>query len=174
MTTAQELIEQLGLQPHVEGGYFVETYRSELELPGGGGGRGGGCVLPAGYGGARSIATAIYYLVTPESFSTLHRVRGDEMFHFYLGDPVEMLVLFPDGGGEVLALGQDVAAGMRPQAIVPGGCWQGSRLLGEGRFALLGATMAPGFDYEDFELAEREPLARAYPDFRERITALTK
>ena len=76
--------------------------------------------------------------------------------------------------GEVLALGQDMAAGMRPQAIVPGGCWQGSRLLGEGRFALLGATMAPGFDYEDFELGEREPLARAYPDFRERITALTK
>jgi len=96
------------------------------------------------------------------------------LFHFYLGDPVEQLQLRADGGGEVLVLGSDIAAGMLPQCLVPAGTWQGSRLRPGGRFALLGTTMSPGFESADFELGERSFLLEAYPLFAERIRALTR
>ena len=164
---AEDLIRLLGLEPHpAEGGYFRETYRSKETIPAG--------ALPAGYGGPRSVATAIYYLLTPTTFSAMHRLPGDEMFHFYLGDPMEMLQLRPDGEGEVVVLGHDVADGMRPQVLVPEGVWQGSRLRPGGRYALLGTTMSPGFDYADFELGVRAELVRAYPEFKEWIVALTR
>ena len=164
--TADRLIRMLGLVPHPgEGGYFRETYRATLSIP--------AEVLPPGYGGARPASTAIYYLLTPGTFSALHRVRGDELFHFYLGDPVEMLQLGPDGKGEVLVLGHDVAAGMRLQVLVPAGVWQGSRLRDDGQLALLGTTMSPGFDDADFDLGRRGELLRSHPAFRERILALT-
>lgn len=148
-----------------EGGFFVETYRSGHPIP--------TDSLPRGYPGTRSTATAIYYLLTPETCSSLHRLRGDEIYHFYLGDPVEMLQLHPDGRGEVLTLGTDLRAGMRPQVVAPAGVWQGSRLLPGGQFALMGTTMAPGFEFEDYESASRELLLAQYPNFAERITALT-
>lgn len=161
---AETLKRILNLAPHPEeGGFFRETYRSRGEIP--------AAALPPAYDGARSLGTAIYYPLTPETFSALHRLPGDEIFHFYLGDPVEMLLLRPDGGGEVITLGQDLAAGMRPQCVVPGGCWQGSRLREGGRFALLGTTMAPGFDFADYQGATAE-LEAAYPAFRPRIQRL--
>ena len=164
--TADELKRLLRLEPLPgEGGFFAETYRSRETLPAG--------ALGPGTPG-RSLATAIYYLVTPESFSALHRLRADEMFHFYLGDPVEMLQLAPDRGGRVVLLGTDLAAGMRPQILVPAGVWQGMKLAAGGRFALLGTTVSPGFDVADFELGPRETLAAAYPAFRERIAALCR
>src|SRR5207245_2095434 len=103
--------------------------------------------LPARYGTDRWAGTAIYYLLTPDTFSALHRLPTDEVYHFYLGDPVEMLQLWPDGSGRVGTLGQDVRAGQLLQVIVPRGVWQGSRLRPGGAFALLGTTMAPGFDF---------------------------
>lgn len=146
--SAADLIRLLGLQPlKPEGGYFRETHRG-----------------PA--------STAIYYLLTPESRSALHRLPQDEVFHFYLGDPVEQLVLRPDGGGEVRILGPDPAAGMLLQAVVPGGCWQGARLRPGGGFALLGTTVAPGFEFADYQAAERELLLQAYPAFAELIRSL--
>lgn len=166
MLTAEQIRELLKMLPHpIEGGYFAETYRSAATVPRG---------ALGGYQGDRSLSTAIYYLLTPETFSAMHRVRGDEMFHFYLGDPVEMLQLNLDGSGEVLLLGPDIASGMRLQHNVPGGVWQGSRVKKGGKYALLGTTMAPGFEYEDYETGQRAGLIARYPGYAELITALTR
>jgi hypothetical protein len=165
--TADELKALLHLEPlDHEGGHFVETYRARETVP--------ASVLGAGREGERSLATAIYYLLTPGSFSALHRLRSDELFHFYLGDPVEMLQLLADGGGRLVTLGTDLAAGQRPQCLAPRDVWQGARLVAGGRFALLGTTVSPGFDRADFELADRAALVAAYPEFRAKIEALTR
>ena len=167
MLTVEEIRKWLKLQPHpAEGGYFVETYRSEYLLA--------KDVLPAGYPGDRAVATAIYYLLTPDSFSAMHRLRGDEIFHFYLGDPVELLQINANGNGKVFVLGQDIVAGMHLQHVVPGGAWQGSRLRAGGKYALLGTTVAPGFDYQDFEIGERDELVAEFPQFAALIKSLTR
>src|SRR5947207_15991424 len=131
MVTAKELIERLQLQPHPrEGGYFRETYRSADRLA--------GAHLPPRYGGDRCAGTAIYYLLTPGTFSALHRLASDEVFHFYLGGPVRMLQLLPDGSGRTLQLGSDLLAGQQVQVVVPRGVWQGSVLEDGADFGLLG------------------------------------
>jgi predicted cupin superfamily sugar epimerase len=163
--TADEVIRLLALQPHpVEGGYFRETYRSSATLP--------ASALPA-HDADRSVSTAIYYLLKPGHVSELHVLPGDEVFHFYLGSPVKMLQLWPDGSGREMILGPDLAAGQVPQVVVPGGVWQGTRLLGEGGFALLGCTVAPGFDYADYRSASRLELTAKWPAFAEEIAKLT-
>ena len=160
MTSPEKIIAALGMQPlPMEGGYFVESYRSAEKMP---------------PGEARSLATAIYYLLTPDTFSAMHRLRSDEVYHFYLGDPVEMLNLHPDGTAETITLGPDMLSGMRLQAVVPKGVWQGSRVIPGGRFALLGTTMAPGFDPADYEHGVRGELLKSFPDARDLITALTR
>ncbi len=166
MLTAQEVINRLQLVPlTIEGGYFRETYRSSLRfMP---------HALPPEYGHERSASTAIYYLLTPETYSAIHRVKSDELFHFYAGDPVEMLQLWPDGNAKTLLIGNDFAAGHSPQVAVPAGIWQGSRLVAGGKWALLGCTVAPGFEYADFEAASRDDLLRDYPSQGELIVALT-
>ncbi len=164
--TVDFLKEHLGLVPLPgEGGFYAETYRSAATWP--------AEALPAAYTGPRASATAIYYLLTAASCSRMHRLPGDELYHFYLGDPVELLQLYADGTGRVVTLGQDLATGMRLQALVPGGVWQGSRLLPGGRFGLLGTTMAPGFAFEDFEAGDRAALQARYPAFADRIGTLT-
>jgi predicted cupin superfamily sugar epimerase len=168
--TAEQIITALGLRPlPVEGGYYRETYRSPLRLP--------AAALAPSCTTDKSAGTAIYYLLTPDTFSALHRLPADEVFHFYLGDPVEMLQLDPPAGGgpgtgRVLTLGGDVLAGERPQVVVPRGVWQGSALAPGGAFALMGTTMAPGFDFADYEPGRREALAAAYPEFADRIVRL--
>jgi len=168
--SVEELIQLLGLRPLPgEGGRYAETYRSADVVP--------GEALPGRFGGqSRSLGTAIFYLLTGEadSFSALHRLRGDEVYHFYLGDAVEMLLLHPDGSNQSLRLGQDLAAGERVQVMVPAGVWQGSRLAPGGGYALLGTTMSPGFDPADFELGVRAELIERYPSERERILRLTR
>lgn len=165
MPTAEELIARLGLQPHPkEGGFFRETYRAGERLP--------DAALPPRYGGARATSTAIYYLLTPTSVSALHRLQSDEVFHFYLGGPVRMLQLDPNGGGRTVVLGSDILAGQTPQLVVPRGIWQGSHLEA-GAFALLGCTVAPGFEYADYEHGDRAELTRQYPDWAELIRRLT-
>jgi predicted cupin superfamily sugar epimerase len=167
MLTAEELIRLLRLEPLPrEGGWYRETYRSPLQLP--------AAALAPRYQAPRSAATAIYYLLTADSFSALHRLPGDEVYHFYLGDPVEMFQLGPEpgDGGRIITLGPDVGAGQQVQAVVPGGVWQGSMLRAGGTFALLGTTMAPGFDFADYEAADRAVLMAAYPMFAERIARL--
>lgn len=167
MITIEQIKSLLHLQPlSAEGGYFAETYRSEEHIPPG--------ALPNRYHAARSFGTAIYYVLTPDTFSAMHRLLTDEVYHFYLGDPVEMLQLRPDGSSKVVTLGPDILSGMQPQLVVPRGVWQGSRLAPGGEFALLGTTMSPGFDPADFELGQREALLKAYPESHELIVALTR
>jgi predicted cupin superfamily sugar epimerase len=164
--TEEELKKWLNLSPlPVEGGYFAETYRSSEVVP--------QTALPPRYDGDRAFGTAIYFLLTPDTFSALHRLKSDEVHHFYLGDPVTMLLLHPDGESEVITLGQDIEAGQRLQVVVSGGIWQGSSLRPGGAFALMGTTMAPGFDLADFEIGDRRALIRAYPDRQSLIERLT-
>jgi len=165
MMTADQVIHLLSLKPHPEeGGYFKETYRSDEQIPQKG--------LPDRYQGSRCYGTAIYYLLTPETFSAIHRLRSDEIFHFYWGDPVEMLQLCPDGSGRVLVLGFDISKGMRPQVLVPKNVWQGARLLQGGKWALLGTTVSPGFELRDYDSGQRDELISSYPKFRDFIVAL--
>lgn len=169
MSTADELIRLLHLQPLPrEGGWYRETYRSSLHLP--------ADVLAPRYSSARSCGTAIYYLLAPDTFSALHRLPTDEVFHFYFGDPVEMLQLgpTPKDGGRILTLGSDILAGQQVQTVVPAGVWQGSVLRAGGAFALMGTTMAPGFDFADYEAADRDALIAAFPDFAESIARLCR
>jgi predicted cupin superfamily sugar epimerase len=163
---AQTIIQQLGLEPHPEGGFYRETYRCDERIS--------AAALPVRYGKDRSLSTAIYYLLTPDSFSSLHRLQSDEVFHFYAGDPVTMLQLHGDGRGETIVLGQDIVAGQQLQVVVPRDVWQGMLLNDDGSFALLGATVSPGFDFADFELGTRDALVRQYPScaaWIERLTA---
>jgi predicted cupin superfamily sugar epimerase len=158
--TADEVIRVLDLQRHpVEGGFFRETYRSAGTMP--------------AYGGNRSISTAIYYLLKPGHVSEMHTLPGDEVFHFYLGSPVRMLQLWPGGVGKEVVLGPDLAAGHVPQLVVPAGVWHGTKLLPDNGFALLGATMAPGFDYADYRGGSRAELTAGWPRFKDRIMELT-
>ena len=166
MVTADEIIRLLDLQPHpVEGGFFRETHRTGERIP--------ATTLPR-HGADRSAGTAIYFLLTGRTVSEMHRLPGDEVFHFYLGDPVEQLQLHPDGTGRTLALGPNLLAGQVPQLVVPGGVWQGSRVVpGPHGFALMGATMAPGFDYADYATGGRADLTQTWPAFAELIQVLT-
>jgi uncharacterized protein len=166
MLSAQEIIKKLDLMPHpAEGGYFRETYRSTETIPRG--------TLPARYPADRSFSTSIYYLLIPGTCSRLHCLFSDEVFHFYLGDPVTMLLLHPDGSSEEIALGPDIENGQRPQVVVLQGTWQGSFLQSGGRFALLGNTVAPGFDYADYEAGYRDRLIGLFPGRKELIICLT-
>jgi uncharacterized protein len=169
MPNASQIIEALGLQPHpIEGGFFRETYRSAGSIPAAG--------LPSAYQteSSRSFGTAIYYLLTPETFSEMHRLPTEEVFHLYLGGPVRMLQLFPDGTAREVLIGDDILAGHRPQLVVPPGVWQGSRLEPGVEFALLGATMAPGFDYADYEQGRRGELMEQYKEYAAIIRELTR
>ncbi len=166
MSTAQRLIERLHLRPHPEGGYYRETYRSSESVAQG--------ALPGRYNGSRTFGTAVYYLLTAETCSAIHRVQTDEVWHFYCGDSVELLQLMPDGSGTLTTLGTDIERGMHPQAIVLQGIWQGARLAQGGKYALLGTTVAPGFEFTDFQLGYRNALLHAYAPFNDVIIALTR
>lgn len=160
---AERLKQLLGLKPlPIEGGYYVESYRSAEVFESGSAGR-----------GSRPLSTAIFYLLTPDTCSRLHRLASDEIYHFYLGDPVELLQLLPDGTGRVVTLGPNILKGMHLQAVVPRGTWQGSRLRRGGRYALMGTTMAPGFDAADCEFSDRRRLCELFPNWNSQITRLT-
>jgi hypothetical protein len=166
MISAQEIIELFGMQPlREEGGYFVEIYKCQELIP--------KKALPRRYGSARSYGTAIFYLLTPDTVSALHRLESDEIFHFYLGDPVTMLQLHPDGSTNVVTLGQDIRSGQQLQVVVPRGTWQGSLLNEGGEFALLGCTVAPGFEYSDYEAGSRGDLLKEYPGQEDLLARLT-
>jgi hypothetical protein len=158
---ADEIKALLRLEPlPVEGGFFRRTYTSTDTVN-----------LPRG---PRPAGTAIYYLLEPDSFSEMHLLASDEIYHFYLGDPVEMLQLFPGGSSAVLTLGPDLQAGQHVQLIVPAGVWQGARLIGDGKLALLGCTVTPGFDFADYRSASYPELAEKWPHETARIRALSR
>lgn len=168
MKEAKDVIKLLNLKPlPEEGGYYRETYRDIAAL------------LPAkSYGihseSVRSISTGIYYLVIPESFSALHRVKSDEVFHFYSGNPVEMIQIDQNGQLQKYILGSDIFSGHSPQVVVPRGVWQGLRLIENGKWALMGTTVAPGFEFEDFEVGSRDAMIQQFPQHSGDIIRFTR
>jgi predicted cupin superfamily sugar epimerase len=159
--TASEIKALLNLQPHpVEGGFFRRTCTSAVLVD-----------LPRG---PRPASTAIYYLLEPGTFSEMHVLASDEIFHFYLGDPVEMLQLYQDGSSATFVLGQDLMDDQHVQLVVPSGVWQGTRLVGDGRVALLGCSVTPGFDFADYRNGSYAELSEKWPEQAERIRALTR
>lgn len=158
-----EIIDLLGLETlPEEGGFFRQTHKAKGIIP--------AEALP-NHNGPRAYSTAIYYLVTPESFSALHLVAQNEMFHFYLGDPVEMIQIEPTGELTKHIIGNDLAAGQRPQVLAPADVWQGTRLVEGGKWALLGCTVSPGFEFDDFVLKSRAELTKLFP---QHATAIAK
>ena len=168
--TVQRLIERLYLKPlPEEGGLFVRSYLSSDLLS--------ADALPARYpSAAKPAGTAIYYLLTSEanSFSALHRLPTDEIYHFYLGDPMETLLLFPDGTSRIEVIGSDLIAGQHVQFVVPAGVWQGSAVAPGGEYTLIGTTMAPGYTGPDYEGGTRDELIARYPDRVDHIRRLTR
>jgi hypothetical protein len=166
--TAAEVKKLLALTPHPrEGGWYVRTYESGERI-------GAGAFADGRYAGSRHTGTAIYYFLEPDTFSEMHRLKSDEIFHFYLGDPIEMLQLTADGAGRVVRIGNNLGAGERPQVIVPRGIWQGSRLAPGGAWALIGCTVSPGFEFEDYDAGDRAELIAAWPAFTVLIQELTR
>jgi len=162
--TPETIIRMLDLEPlHQEGGYFRQTWRWEDK--------------PSAPSPGGATATAIYLLLTTDQFSALHRLASDEVWVHHLGDPMEMLMLHPDGTGEVTTIGPDLTAGHSPQHICPALTWQGTRLApGRNRmgFALASCIMTPGFNWEDFELGDRNSLTSTHPDFAREIIFRTR
>jgi hypothetical protein len=161
-------IEKLALEPHPEGGFYRQTYRADLLLS--------KEALPSNFKGPRHAATAIYFLLDGENFSAFHRLRSDELWHFYLGASLIVHVIDPEGSYSRIHLGTDSEATEVLQAVVKAGCWFASEVGGkDGKaFGLVGCTVAPGFDFEDFELANYEQLVQHYPQHREIIAKLTR
>lgn len=150
-------VDALALEPHPEGGFFRETYRSAARVA------------------DRCVSTAIYFLVTRGNFSALHRIASDELWHVHAGQALEVVTIAPDGARRDLHLGLDLARGERPQHVVPAGQWFGARLReSSSSHALVSCTVAPGFDFADFELARRAELAAAHPQHAALIATLTR
>ena len=172
MLTAQQVKDLLKLQPNVqEGGLLAPVYQSSINLPDN--------VLPGfqKLNHGRPLCGAIYYFLESPGCSVLHRVTGDMLYHFYSGDPVQMLLLHPKGSAipsEVCVFGNNLALGQNPMKVIPGGTWLGSRLMPGGSWALMGVTMAPGFDPADYTIGDRASLISQYPEQTDLITQLTR
>jgi hypothetical protein len=159
-------VQKLGLEPHPEGGYFRQTYRADLVLL--------KESLPPEFTGARAVSTAIYFLLEGKSFSAFHRLRSDELWHFYTGSTLTVHVIDKNGLHSRIQMGRDAEAGEVFQAVVKAGCWFAAQTRDENQFALVGCTVSPGFDFADFEIAKRDELVQPYPQHREIIEKLTR
>ena len=160
---ARVLIDALGLVPHPERGFYAETYRAAER------------VTASAHAGERAAATAIYFLVTAtDPVTSLHRLQSDEVFHLYEGGPLDILRLYEDGRWDVGRLGLDLAAGERPQIVVPTGTWFGTELTPGASHCLVGCTVAPGFEFADFELADGPELEATYPGAKDRIRRMRR
>jgi predicted cupin superfamily sugar epimerase len=164
--TSAYWIDRLGLVPHPEGGFYRETYRAREAFE--------AHHLPARFGGRRVSSTAIYFLLPGDQISALHRIKSDEVWHFYAGGVLTLSMIHADGRLETRRLGPDPERGEHFQAIVTAGCWYGAAVDDRGAYALVGGTVAPGFDFADFELGERAALLAAFPQHRDTILRLTR
>ena len=163
--TVEFLVNQLQLIPHPEGGYYKEVYRSEQVLPHG--------TLP-GFDGERNIATSIYFLIEKNNFSALHKIKSDETWHFYAGDALEVIELDENGNLIKTLIGNQLNKGEVFQYTVKANRWFGSRVISGGKFSLVGCTVAPGFDFKDFEMATRKNLISEFPQHTNVIESMTR
>lgn len=167
MPTAEAYIQQYGLLPHPEGGFYKEVYRSkELHR---------GQDLPARFGGDRHFLTSIYFLIKREYPSHFHRIKSDEIWYFHDGGPVVVHILHPHGAYEKISLGKTLSVNQQLQACVPAGSWFAAECAAsnEQGFSLVSCAVAPGFDFADFEMAETLPLQLQYPEYHELIQRLS-
>lgn len=164
MEPAETWIKKLSLSHHPEGGYFKETYRSTEIFNQG---------LPERYSGFRSFSTSIYYLLLSGQFSSFHRLKSDEVWHFYYGSPLELHIIHPDNSYNLITLGNDIDRGENIQYAVLHGCWFAAEPKNENSYSLVGAAVSPGFEYEDFEIGRRENLIKMFPEHEEIIKRLT-
>ena len=161
--TAEQLVELLGLQPHPTCGLVAQTFKSTWMLS--------GEALPPGFAGSRPAGSVLCFMVTPTTRIVMHRIPADQMYHHYLGDPLEVLLLYADGGGEVRVMGRDLLAGERPQLLIPGGTFHMSRVRGPSGYALLGTSEWIGVEPADVETGDRARLSAAFPAMREAIAS---
>ncbi len=166
MRTAQYWIEKLELLSHPEGGYFKEVYRSSENIK--------QDALPDRFSGSRAFSTSIYFLLGNNDFSAFHRIKSDELWHFYAGGPLDVYMIHPDGKGEIVTLGNNPDEGECFQFAVPAGSWFASKPKSDTEYALVGCTVAPGFDFEDFEMAKKEQLLQEYPQHKEWVERLCR
>lgn len=164
--SAQDMISYYGLLPHPEGGFYKETYRSVESINKSG--------LPERFGGDRNFSTAIYFLLEQGNFSAFHKIKSDECWHFYAGDALEIYVIHPSGEMQLIKLGKNIGNGETFQAVVPAGCWFASIPSDKTAYAFVGCTVAPGFDFADFELARANELLEVYPQHEALIRKLTR
>ena len=160
------LIEQLQLKAHPEGGFFRETYRSPSSIA--------EEHLVGDFQGVRNYCTCIYFLLTSEAFSAFHRLPQDEIWHFYLGSPIQLHLITPSGEYTKITVGNNINLGQHPQFVVPGNHWFAASIEAKDGHALVGCTVAPGFDFKDFELAQREELIAVYPEWEDLIVRFTR
>jgi len=165
MNTAEQWIRQLGMRKHPEGGYFAETYRSSESIS--------EDALPERFGAPRSLSSAIYFLLADDDFSAFHRLRADEIWHFHAGDTLVIHVLEPGGCRRRILLGSRPGCDEMPQAVIPAGNWFAAELLAPPGYALVGCTVAPGFAFDDFDLADAEELTKQFPSQCDLIRRLT-
>lgn len=164
--TAAYYVQAFNMQPHPEGGYFAETYRAAETIP--------QAALPQRFGGDRAFSTAIYFLLESHHISALHRIQADEVWHFYAGGTLEVFVIAPTGELSLIRLGNNPERGEVFQAVVPAGCWFGSKPATGTDFSLVGCTVAPGFDFADFEMANQQTLLAQFPQHKEVIEKLSE
>jgi hypothetical protein len=162
----KHIVEKLELEPHPEGGFFIETYRSQGMISAEN--------LGSEYNGSRNFSTCIYFLLTSDNFSAWHRIKQDEIWHFYDGSPIKLHMINTAGKYSSQLIGRDFRKGELPQFIVPGGCWFATEVAEPDSFSLSGCTVSPGFDFEDFEMLSREKLIELFPDHKNVIVKLTR
>lgn len=165
-TEIQKIVNQLDLQPHPEGGYYKETYRSLGSIPKNN--------LSNEFSGDRNYSTAIYFLLTSTTFSAFHKINQDEFWHFYKGETIQLHLISPDGIYSTILIGNNFEKGEVPQFVVPALYWFAAEVLKDDSYALIGCTVAPGFDFDDFVLAQRQELLLQFPKHKEIITRLTR
>ena len=162
----QEIVEKLNLLPHPEGGFYKETYRSEGQISQGS--------LNENFSGKRSYCTAIYFLLTKDNFSAFHKIKQDEIWHFYAGSPLAVHIIDKEGNYSKQLIGNNFSKNELPQFVVPKDSWFASCVEDGKEYALVGCTVSPGFDFDDFELANRDLLVKKYPNHKNIITKLTR
>ncbi len=166
MQTVQKLIDKLDLQPHPEGGYFKETYRSPVKI--------NSEALGKNYDGNRNVSTCIYFMLTSETFSAFHKINQDEIWHFYTGSPISLHIISEEGEHSEILIGCEMDKNQVPQAVVNGGSYFAAKVTEANSYALVGCTVAPGFDFKDFYLPSQEELTAKFPKHKRLIEQFTR